>query len=334
MKDLEISMRLITRIGIYQTCVDMKNEVFDNTQKEERLLGVSINGWMDAFNLMGIDPIGEEADSLKRWLRSVANNEADRFSKKLGIPRPLLVTCVKPSGTTSQVLGCSSGIHWQWSPFYIRRVRISTRDPLAQTLLDMNYPAYPEVYDLANWNELYGIARDEWDGMDSWQKIDTFKALDRDKQRIIIDGCNTTVFEFPVSALKGSTIGEVDVITQLDSLLSFSTNYTDHMPSCTISVKKGEWDLIPDWIINKWTKGFVTASFLSYDDSSYPLLPYEAIDEEEFDKKMIELGDKVIRTEQSYYLDVDEDLLSRYEKSLDATEIIDEACSSGACPLR
>jgi hypothetical protein len=334
-KELEISLRLITRIGIYQTCVDMKNQVFDKTQKEERLLGVSVNGWMDAFNLMGMDPISEEADRLKRWMRDIANDEADRFSKKLGINRPLLVTLEKPAGTTSQVLGCSSGIHWQWSPFYIRRVRITTRDPLAQTLLDMGYPAYPEVYDLANWKEAYGKGEEEWQGMDSWQKIEVFKGLSPIKKRFIIDSCNTTVFEFPVSAPKGCTIGEVDVITQLKSLLSFSTNYADHMPSCTISVKAGEWESIPDWIIDKWDKGFVTASFLSYDDSNYPLLPYEAIDAGEFNKRIKELGNKVVRTEQAYYLDVDLEILNRYEATLDTTEIIEEACvGSSSCPLR
>lgn len=335
-EDLEISLRLITRIGIYQTCVDMKDEVFDNTQKEERLLGVSVNGWMDAFNLMGISPISEEANKLKAWMREVVNDEADKFSRRLGIPRPLLVTAIKPSGTTSQVLGCSSGLHWQWSPFYIRRVRISTRDPLAQTFLDMDYPAYPEVYDLTEWKEDYLVEEQAWSLMDSWEKLEDFRRLPKDIRRKIINSCNTTVFEFPVSAPKGSTIKDVDTITQLESLLSFSINYTDHMPSCTISVKEGEWETIPDWIIDKWDKGFVTASFLSYDDSNYPLLPYEAIDEEEFNTRIGELGDKVVRTEQSYYLDVDLDLLAQYEKSLDATELIEEACGAGSssCPSR
>jgi ribonucleoside-diphosphate reductase alpha chain/ribonucleoside-triphosphate reductase len=170
--------------------------------------------------------------------------------------------------------------------------------------------------------------------MDSWQKLSIFSELPKDAKRSIINSCNTTVFEFPVSAPKGDTIGEVGVIKQLDSLLSFSINYTDHMPSCTISVKEGEWELIPDWIIDKWDKGFTTASFLSYSDSNYPLLPYEAVDEGEFNKRMEELGERVIRTEQSYYLDVDLDLLSSYERSLDATEIIEEACGTGSCPIR
>jgi ribonucleoside-diphosphate reductase alpha chain/ribonucleoside-triphosphate reductase len=335
-KGLEISTRLITRIGFYQTCVTMANNIHNNTQQEERLLGVSVNGWMDAFNLLGWDCLEEKAVELRKWIRDIANNEADKISKKMGIPRALLVTALKPSGTTSQVLGCSSGLHWQWSPFYIRRVRISSRDPLAKTLMDMSYPAYPELYDLNAYKKELGIEEDKWESMNPWEKIEFFKCINKKDQRIILDSSNTVVFEFPVSAPKGKTQVDVSTEEQLDSLLSFSNHYTDHLPSCTISVKEGDWEMIPNWLVTNWDKGFITASFLSYSDSKYPLLPYEAIEEDEFNKRMEELGSLVIRGEESsYYLDVDLNLLAEYEKKLDGdVEIIEEACGSGSCPIR
>lgn len=145
---LEQNTRLLTRIGIRQTNVNIPDEHMNETQLEERLLGVSGTGWRDLLDLMGWKTGSEEHKNLLIKVREWANDEADKYSAKLGINRPLLVTTSKPSGTSSKVFGCSDGLHWAWDRYIVRRVRFTSKDALAQTLLDQGVPCYPELYDL------------------------------------------------------------------------------------------------------------------------------------------------------------------------------------------
>jgi hypothetical protein len=264
------------------------------------------------------------------WCNEIANKEADVYSRVLGVPRPLLVTCIKPEGTASSVFGVSSGLHWDWSPYYIRRVRMTAKDALAQTLLNQGFLCKPELYDL---ERLYPDTN-----LTSWDRLELFDKLDLGSKLEILNGCNTVVFEFPVKSYSTRTQSEVSAIEQLESLKSFASCYTDHMPSCTISVKDGEWDDVAEWIDNNWDD-YLTASFFPYYASKYPLLPYEAITEEEYDRLVSSIPEysKLVLSNGRITYKVDEDLLNQFEAKLDTStddEELGSDCNSGACPIR
>ncbi|MEM9511870.1 MAG: hypothetical protein AAF978_04170, partial [Cyanobacteria bacterium P01_E01_bin.48] len=132
--ELEISLRLITRIALRQTCVNISLPLWDKTQKQERLLGVDCCGWVELFDKLGWAVDSEEANDLRRWCRQTANDEATRYAAMLDVPRPLLVTTNKPNGTYAQLNTIASGLHWPYAPYYLRRVRMSQTDALAKTM--------------------------------------------------------------------------------------------------------------------------------------------------------------------------------------------------------
>jgi hypothetical protein len=137
------SIRLATRVCTRMTTVTVSLPKWDKVQKEERLLGVSITGIMDALELLGWT--SNPATSLFRQLRKAANDEADSYSKILGIPRPMLVTCEKPEGSLSQLPTVSSGLHRAYAPFYRRRIRVSKMDPVAKALNAIGVPNEPDL---------------------------------------------------------------------------------------------------------------------------------------------------------------------------------------------
>jgi ribonucleoside-diphosphate reductase alpha chain/ribonucleoside-triphosphate reductase len=322
---LESSIRLNTRSSLRQTCVNVGMPGWAETQLDERLLGVSLTGAQDAFALMGWATGGDEIRGFLRQCNDWANDEADKYATVLGVPRPLLVTTIKPEGTGSQVFGCSNGLHWDWAPYYIRRVRMTANDALAQTLIDQGFPCYPEIYDLAS--HLPDIT-------DPWEQIATFDDLPDPFKRDILNDCNTVVFEFPVKSYSDRTQANVGAIEQLENVRMFTVDYCDHMPSSTITVKDGEWEDVAEWINVNWDD-FITASFFPYSDAKYPLLPYEAITEAEYYAKVDSIPETAKR-----YLDngrltyvVDEVLLNKYERQLeDPDDVV--LSSSGACPIR
>lgn len=138
------AFRLATRIGLRITNVTVSLPEWDKIQKSDRLLGVSLTGLMDMF-----DAIGVEFDSLKGRdilvnLREAANDEADLYAFEMRVPRPLLVTCIKPEGTLSQLPTVSSGLHRAYAPYYIRRIRVSAMDAVAQALDKLGVPNEPD----------------------------------------------------------------------------------------------------------------------------------------------------------------------------------------------
>jgi hypothetical protein len=322
---LESSIRLNTRSSLRQTCVDVGMPGWAETQLDERLLGVSMTGSQDAFALMSWKTGSAETRSFLEQCNEWANDEADKYAAILGVPRPLLVTTIKPEGTGSQVFGCSNGLHWDWSPYYIRRVRMTANDALAQTLIDQGFPCYPEIYDLAS--HLPDIT-------DPWEQIAAFDELTEPLKRDILNDCNTVVFEFPVKSYSDRTQANVGAIEQLENVRVFTVDYCDHMPSSTITVKDGEWEAVAEWINVNWDD-YITASFFPYSDAKYPLLPYEAITETDYYAKVDLIPDTAKR-----YLDngrltyaVDEALLNTYERQLeDPDDIV--LSSAGACPIR
>ena len=178
----------------------------------------------------------------------------------------------------------SSGIHYSHAPYYIRRVRITATDPLCRVCEDLGYPVFPEV------------------GQDP-------------------ETCRTKVVEFPVRAPEGRVKSDVSAIEQLENYKMFMTHYVDHNCSITVHVRDAEWDAVEQWVWDNWDD-VVALSFLSYDDNFYELLPYEAITEEEYNRRKAAMKP------------FNPSLISRYEHEESELDIGESECAGGVCPVR
>lgn len=276
------SQRLSVRAGYRMTCVELEIPQWDAVQKRDKLVGCSLTGWQDMVNAVGLSRSDEE--SLLRQLREVAHQEVKSYAGEIGENPPILVTTVKPEGTLSQLPTVSSGVHYSHSPFYVRRIRVSSHDPLVKVCEELGYPVYPEV-------------GQEW------------------------ETCATKVVEFPVKAPKGRTKYDVTAIEQLENYKMFMKEYVDHNCSITIHVRNHEWDEVEEWVWNNWDD-IVALSFLSLEDNFYKLLPYEAIDEDEYNIRKQQMKPFIAS------------LISKYEKQDIEVDIVDDSCVNGACPIR
>ncbi|HZK01354.1 MAG TPA: ribonucleoside-triphosphate reductase, adenosylcobalamin-dependent, partial [Anaerovoracaceae bacterium] len=243
------AQRLSARAGYRMTCTELEIPEWNAVQQRDKLLGCSITGWQDMANALSFSK-GDQEDLL-RELRSTAKNAAAEYAKELGQGEPLLVTTVKPEGTVSLLPVVSSGVHFSHAPFYVRRIRISSDDPLVKVSEELGYPVYPEV------------------GQD-------------------MDNCVTKVVEFPVKAPAGKLKGDVTAIEQLEIYKMFMDCYVDHNCSITIHVRDHEWGEVEQWVFDNWDD-VVALSFLSYEDSFYDLLPFEEITEEEYNRRVGEM---------------------------------------------
>ena len=265
------AQKLSVRIGLRMTLVTLELPHWDAIQKRDRLLGCSLTGVKDAMEQLGYTLAQEE--ELIAMLGNVARDEAARYAKELRVSTPLLTTCVKPEGSLSQVAGgVSSGLHMSHSPFYIRRIRINAADPLAKAVQDLGWSVHPEV----------------------GTKGDT------EEERMV--NARTLVVDFPVASGAQRTKFDVDVREQLNTYFAFQRAYTDHNSSITVTVRAHEWDTAREMIYEGWND-FVGVSFLSLDDHSYTLAPYEACDEKTY-QALLE------RTKP-----FSQDLLSKYERA-------------------
>ncbi|MCT4632057.1 MAG: ribonucleoside-triphosphate reductase, adenosylcobalamin-dependent [Firmicutes bacterium] len=276
------AQRLSARAGYRMTCVDLELSKWDHVQKRDRLIGCSLTGWQDMINATGMNK--EEEISLLQSMRKVANDAAKEIAEEIGEEAPLLVTTVKPEGTLSLLPTVSSGVHYSHSPYYIRRIRISANDPLTKVCEELGYPVFPEV------------------GQDP-------------------ETCATKVVEFPVKAPDGRTKYDVSAIEQLENYQMFMEHYVDHNCSITIHVRDHEWEEVEQWVWDHWDD-VMAVSFLSLDDSFYELLPYESIEEDEYNKRVDEMK-KFIPS-----------LISKYEKEETEFDIGDDGCENGVCPIR
>ncbi|WP_202708209.1 ribonucleoside-triphosphate reductase, adenosylcobalamin-dependent [Sporosalibacterium faouarense] len=276
------AQRLSARAGYRMTCVELELPKWDSVQQRDKLIGCSLTGWQDMVNATDLNR--EEQASLLGKLRKAANDAADAYAKEIGQEAPLLVTTVKPEGTLSQLPTVSSGVHYSHSPYFVRRVRISSDDPLAKVCEELGYPVYPEV-------------GQEW------------------------DTCVTKVIEFPVKAPEGKTKYDISAIDQLENYKMFMENYVDHNCSITVHVRDEEWKEVEEWVWKNWDE-VVALSFLSLDDSFYKLLPYESIDEEEYNSRVEEMKPFI------------PSLISKYEKNETEFDLGDEECAAGVCPIR
>lgn len=214
------------------------SEKWKHNTKEDRLLGVSLTGYLDHPHLRFRQDWLED-------LYSAVEETNKEWAKLLGINPAKSCTCVKPSGTVSQLVNASSGLHSRYAKYFIRRVRVATTDPLCQLLMAQGVPWNPEV----------GEHRDT---------------------------CTTAVFDFPMKAPKTSvTKDDLTALEQLDIWKKLKIYYTTHNPSVTIYVKEEEWVEVAAWVYRNWDiVGGIT--FLPYDGGVYPLAPYEEISAEKF----------------------------------------------------
>lgn len=240
------AQKLSARAGYRLTCVDLEIPKWNHVQNRDKLLGCSLTGWQDMVNSVGLSK--DDQAKLLSQLRRTAKEAAKSYAKEIGDNEPLLITTIKPEGTLSQLPTVSSGVHYSHSPYYIRRVRINSDDPLVKVCEELEYPVFPEV------------------GQD-------------------IETCTTKVIEFPVKAPKGVTKYDISAIEQLENYKLFMENYVDHNCSITIHVREHEWHDVENWVYNNWDN-VVALSFLSLDDNFYQLLPYESITEEEYNKRL------------------------------------------------
>jgi ribonucleoside-diphosphate reductase alpha chain len=234
-------MRLAAILGTYQsTLTNFKylSKEWKKNCEEERLLGVSITGQWDNPALVH-DP------KILKELRDEAVAVNKTYAKKFGINQSTSVTCVKPSGTVSQLVDAASGMHPRHAPYYIRRIRISATDGLFKMLRDQGIPFNPEV----------GQA---------------------------MENAVTYVIDFPVKAPKGSVFK--DDVTALEQLVHWKLikeNYTEHNPSVTVSVGEHEWLAVASWLYDNWDM-IGGLSFLPRSEHVYQLAPYEEITEERY----------------------------------------------------
>jgi len=225
-------VKLATMLGTIQsTLTNFKYLTREWTRncEEERLLGVSLTGIMD--NKLTANPKPSELESL----RSIAIQTNIALAGEIGINPSASITCVKPSGTVSQLVDSASGIHSRHSPYYIRRVRMDAKDPLTSYMQDL-----------------------EW----AWEP-DITKPND------------TVVFSFPIQSPKGCiTRNDRSALTQLETWKVYQEHWCQHKPSITITVKEEEWLEVGAWVLKNFDV-MSGVSFLPHSDHIYKQAPYE-----------------------------------------------------------
>lgn len=243
-KTLMYKVRIATILGTYQSMLtnfEYLTKGWKDNCDEERLLGVSLNGQFDCPAIIGDD--GSLLSKLK--LHAVSTNE--HYADKFKINKSTAITCTKPEGTGSQMLGVSSGIHPRYAPYYIRRVRIAVHDPLFALLRDFGVPCHPEVGQIK-------------------------------------EAATTWVFEFPIRSPDGAiTRKDISALDQLWTWKRVKENYAEHTISMTCYVGTDEWLRVGSWVWDNWD--IVTGiSFLPREDDQhvYELAPYEEITEEQY----------------------------------------------------
>ena len=293
MDELEEAFILSARAGYRMTCVDLELDGWNEAHHRDRLTGCSMTGWQDFIASLSKEELKRVGGKkgLLTWLREIIHTAGEDIAMELKTPIPLLMTSLKPEGSLSLVAnGVSPGVHWQHSPYFIRRIRVNASDPLALTAKKLGWRIHPEV------------------GQD-------------------METATTLVIDFPVKSPATVTKADVPAVEQLKEYILFQKNYTDMNTSNTITVKPDEWGEVEDFVYKHWDD-MLGVTFLELNSTYYPLMPYEACTEAEYN----ELKDNMKA--------FDPNLLNEFELSSrnmgKEFEILDDRaeCSQGVCPIR
>ncbi|MAD25515.1 MAG: ribonucleoside-triphosphate reductase [Verrucomicrobiales bacterium] len=246
MKSLKEKVRLATILGTFQSTLTnfrYLTKDWNNNTEEERLLGVSLTGIMDSTLTNGTD--GGLEKRLEQ-LKQVAVETNAEWAKKIGIPQSAAITCVKPSGTVSQLVDSASGIHARHNPYYIRTVRADKKDPLALYMKDAGFPCEDDV----------------------------------------MKPEHTSVFSFPMKAPEGAIMRQdKNALEQLELWLTYQKAWCEHKPSVTISVKEEEWFDVGAWVYKHFDY-MSGVSFLPYSEHVYKQAPYQDIDKKTYEAEL------------------------------------------------
>ena len=282
--DLERKVKLATILGTVQssfTKFPYLRKVWQRNTEEERLLGVSLTGIMDNKLLTSKNKGLEET---LEHLREVAVSTNLDYSNRLGIPQSTSITCVKPSGTVSQLVDSASGIHARHSNYYVRTVRGDNKDPLTQFMKDQGIPNEPCVF----------------------------------------KGDTTTVFSFPVkSPNKAITRNDMTAIEQLEMWLTYQRSWCEHKPSVTISVRDDEWMDVGAFVYKHFDE-MSGVSFLPHSDHTYQQAPYQDCGKHDYEMLLSCMPDKIDWSKLSEYEQEDNTVaMQTMACSGDVCEIVD-----------
>jgi ribonucleoside-diphosphate reductase alpha chain len=244
LEDLKDKIKIATIIGTIQstfTRFKYLRKIWQNNCDEERLLGVSLTGQFSHSVLNG----NSGMDDLATWLNEMRDYSVKinkEWSEKLNIPQSAAITCVKPSGTVSQLVNVASGMHPWHSQFYARTIRGDNKDPITHLLKDMGVKNEPDV----------------------------------------MKPTENTVFTFPIKAPEGSLLRQdLNAIQHLELWLAYQRHWAEHKPSITVSVKEDEWMEVGAWVY-KHIDEMSGVSFLPYSEHTYQQAPYQEISEDEY----------------------------------------------------
>ena len=262
-KDIQRKVELATILGTWQsTLTDFKylRKIWKDNTEEERLLGVSLTGQFGHKFMSGKEDL-VMLESFLMTMRERARQINKEEAGKIGIPESAAITCVKPSGTVSQLVGVSSGMHPWHSPYYIRTVRGSKGDPISTFLKEVGIPVEDDVM----------------------KPNDTY------------------VFSFPVKAPEGAIVrNDLTAIQHLDIWLVYQRAWCEHKPSITVSVKEDEWMEVGAWVYKNFDE-VSGISFLPHSDHTYKQAPYQEVDKTEYDALVAKMPKNIRWEDLSFY---------------------------------
>ena len=283
-KSLSKKVKLATIVGTVQSSLTKfpyLRKVWQNNTEEERLLGVSLTGIMDNPLLTSKN---KGLSQTLNHLRHVAVQTNKEWAERLGVQQSTAITCVKPSGTVSQLVDSASGIHARHSQHYIRTVRGDNKDPITQFMADQGIPSEPCV-----------------------MKPDT-----------------TVVFSFPIQSPKNAiTRTDETAIEQLETWLIYQRDWCEHKPSVTITVKDDEWMEVGAFVYKHFDE-MSGVSFLPHSDHTYQQAPYQECTKEEYKELLKKLPKKIDWEKLSSYEQEDNTIgMQTLACSGDVCEIVD-----------
>ena len=274
LESLARKIKLATILGTIQsTLTNFKyiSKKWKENCDEERLLGVSLTGITDNGYTNGKAHRSYPLEQTLETLRETAVKTNKEWSSKIGIPQSVAITCVKPSGTVSQLVDSASGIHARHAPYYIRTVRADKKDPLAKMMVDLGFPVEDDV------------TKPE----------------------------HTCVFSFPMKGPENAIYRkDMTAIEQLELWLTYQRHWCEHKPSITVTVKEHEWPEVGAWVWNHFDE-MSGVSFLPFSEHVYVQAPYQDCTKEEYEAMLAKMPKEVDWTKLAEYEKTDTTVASQ-----------------------